>query len=633
MRIAWSTLVIGLTCSAWLGCSSAASTERDFSGVPEDASTSQDGSGGSAGDAGADATGGTGGDASVGPEADAAPNPCQGMTCNAPPPNECENENELRTYNASGTCDAGTCSYGSQLVACPNGCDANACAGDPCIGVSCNTAPDSECADLSHLEVFDVPGQCADGVCSYGSHTVYCAFGCASGACEGDPCAGLPCNTPPVNFCSGADQLTVYDAAGTCSEGTCSYDSHDEFCQYGCTAGACEGDPCLGVTCNQPPADFCSSPTTLHEHQSTGTCADGNCDYHDVDVPCAYGCAGGICKECSVNTDCTGSNWCDNGTCKPCTVNAHCGASCTDCTVQGDVCNAASTGCVECNINTDCAASGQWCDANVCRVCNTATHCGASCGACAPTTPSCENLQCKCTGSSCGAYNVCSLGSCVFCDASSACGASCAPCPASTPYCLASGGTSSCVECTNDTHCTGGLVCMQATHTCGDPGCPPPLEACVNGTQNRDGCSKARVIGRPQAATSTGFKISDDTCSASNRFDDSSSCWDANADHTYRIYVRKGESVNITVDTGWDCPYDWSYWYVTLKIFTNAGCNATTCDNKVFCADQDDVQTTTYVATQDGWHIIVVDGSSAFDDEGDYDLTVKLTCNQVGCEC
>jgi hypothetical protein len=97
--------------------------------------------------------------------------------------------------------------------------------------------------------------------------------------------------------------------------------------------------------------------------------------------------------------------------------------------------------------------------------------------------------------------------------------------------------------------------------------------------------------------------------------------------------MRQGESVSLNVKTGSDCDWNYSYWYTTLKIFSNAGCSATTCDTKVFCDDQDDTQSTTYVAPHDGWFIIVVDGSHASDDAGDYDLTVKLTCKEAGCEC
>ena len=116
-------------------------------------------------------------------------------------------------------------------------------------------------------------------------------------------------------------------------------------------------------------------------------------------------------------------------------------------------------------------------------------------------------------------------------------------------------------------------------------------------------------------------------------FDDSTSCWDANADHTYRLFMRAGESVHIKIDTSWDCLNEYSSWSTTLKVFTNSGCADTACTTKTVCMDQDDIQETTYVAAYTGWHIIVVDGSSAFDDEGDYTLEVDLTCNVANCGC
>ncbi len=41
-----------------------------------------------------------------------------------------------------------------------------------------------------------------------------------------------------------------------------------------------------------------------------------------------------------------------------------------------------------------------------------------------------------------------------------------------------------------------------------------------------------------------------------------------------------------------------------------------------------------FTATVDTWLYIIVDGSSAFDDEGDYTLNVKLqNCVTAGCNC
>lgn len=187
--------------------------------------------------------------------------------------------------------------------------------------------------------------------------------------------------------------------------------------------------------------------------------------------------------------------------------------------------------------------------------------------------------------------------------------------------------------CVADTDCTGGFVCG-ASHTCVAPGCPPPADSCTTGSQSRDRCAGARVIGRLAAATTAGYSISDDTCYANDRFDDSSGCWDANNDHAYRIYLRKDESAAITLTTSSACPSSSSsYWYATLQVFSNAGCSDTTCATKLHCDYNDDRHDYTLVAAQDGWYIIVVDGSHAFDDYGDYTLEVKLTCAQAGCEC
>lgn len=138
------------------------------------------------------------------------------------------------------------------------------------------------------------------------------------------------------------------------------------------------------------------------------------------------------------------------------------------------------------------------------------------------------------------------------------------------------------------------------------------------------------MIGRPQAHAR--FVIDDDTCRASDHFDDSSSCWDANADHTYRLYMLEGETVTIRYETNDPCGSEWS-WYGTLKIFENAGCDDTSCTDKVYCDYNETDQTADYTAVRDGWIIIVADGSHASDDEGDYRLTVDLTCSTADCRC
>ncbi|MFT6397752.1 MAG: hypothetical protein ACJAYU_002507 [Bradymonadia bacterium] len=174
-------------------------------------------------------------------------------------------------------------------------------------------------------------------------------------------------------------------------------------------------------------------------------------------------------------------------------------------------------------------------------------------------------------------------------------------------------------------------VCSEVGVCEGDAGCPPPLEACSAGSQDRRGCGNARVISRLDAGV--GYAVLDNTCSARDEFDASGGCWDAGADHTYRLYMREGERVTVQYETDEPCTWEESSWRGTLHIFESAGCDDRECRNKVYCEDNERDQTANYTASQDGWIIMVADGSTAFDDEGDYRLDVSLTCRDGDCGC
>ncbi|MFO0644242.1 MAG: Ig-like domain-containing protein [Polyangiaceae bacterium] len=108
-------------------------------------------------------------------------------------------------------------------------------------------------------------------------------------------CVGVTCTTPPATSCSSATNLRSYDAAGTCVSGVCRYAVTNKTCPFGCEAGACKPDPCIGVTCATPPPDTCRDRTTRRTYPATGTCASGVCSYAPTDMACAYGCASGVC--------------------------------------------------------------------------------------------------------------------------------------------------------------------------------------------------------------------------------------------------------------------------------------------------------------------------------------------------
>lgn len=93
--------------------------------------------------------------------------------------------------------------------------------------------------------------------------------------------------------------------------------------------------------------------------------------------------------------------------------------------------------------------------------------------------------------------------------------------------------------------------------------------------------------------------------------------------------------MNVRYETNDGCSY--SSWSGTLEIFEGTidgnGCGTSSCGTKVYCEYNEADQAKVYVAPRDGRVIIVADGSYASDDEGDYRLTVKLTCGAGGCGC
>lgn len=214
----------------------------------------------------------------------------------------------------------------------------------PCATV-CDAPPAAVCADASTLRVFAAPGLCeADGACAYPQSEVACPLGCADGACQGDPCAGITCDAPPS---------ACHAATGACQGGVCHYavltgaacDDGD-----GCTLGdVCDvNGACAGASraCQSPPAPRCADASSLVVPAATGACgADGACTYAETTVPCAEGCAEGAClgDPCAgVTCDAPPSachearGACQNGVCAYPFDN---GASCDD----GDACTTGDT--------------------------------------------------------------------------------------------------------------------------------------------------------------------------------------------------------------------------------------------------------------------------------------------------
>ncbi len=493
--------------------------------------------------------------------------------CSAAPADSC---------GANGACDgegacalwAGSSCDDGESCSTNDGCDGEgACRGE--VPETCGPGPRNVCCVGTCTDGFGcgtTPTPCPD-VCQPDELTV-------GGACTGCGPAG------GEGTCTGARKLRCDDAVHTlCAEETC-----------GGNVYRCTND---GGTWAWRPA---------------ATCSDGNaCTWGDV-------CVAGACRGTTI--DCTDTECADrecNGT-SACTVTPRTGATCSDgdaCT-WGDTCNAAGT----------CGGTSISCTDSACvdRECNGTSTCA-------------ETIR---VGASCDDGNACTWGE--TCNPSAVClGGTAISCDPLDTTCMdyACNGTSTCAgtprnvggACDDGNAETDLDACSAAGVCVGDTGCPPPAEACVAGTQNRRGCGGARTISRTAAGAGSGTVISDSLCSARDDWDEpsSSGCWDANNDHTYRIYMREGERLTARLQTQTACIG--GSWQGTLKIIETPGCASTSCGSRVYCDYNETDQSTTYTAPRDGWVILTAEGSSAFDDEGTYRLTVSLTCRSGNCGC
>lgn len=490
------------------------------------------------------------------------------------------------TCGRNGLCDgAGRCALHPSGTLCDDGqaCSSN----DRCDGAGLCTG--------------DVPETCGPGagnVCCVG--TCIDGSGCRTVASTcADQCTAKILRTGST--CTGCG---LPGAVGTCTEPT------EHVCDES-TGGLCREATCGGTSWR------CTNVGGVWEWRASAACDDGNaCTHSDV-------CDGsGICRGTSVT--CTSTACMDascNGT-ATCTQTPRPGAACSD----GNACTA----------NDVCSAAGI-CQPGPLRPCESSACIDRQCdgtGGCIETVRTgavCDDGD-PCThGDVCSASGVCERGTPITCTGLD-----------TTCATFACNGTSTCARtarnvgqvCDDGNPATDFDVC-RADGTCvGDSGCPPPAAACVAGTQNRRGCGGARVVSRLAAGNASGFLISDTTCSgASNDFDDSSGCWDANRDHSYRIYLRQGEQLRLQYNTQVMCGTSSTRWNATLKIFETAGCDSLTCGAKVHCVYNRRDHDHTYTAPRDGWVIVVADGSHASDDRGSYRLTFSLQCRGGNCGC
>ena len=283
--------------------------------------------------------------------------PCFTVTCDEPPAATCD-ANEVVSSDSSGTCMDGECEYGETRTPCGDAaiCTAGECidSADPCAGMECADVPVAYCDGDTAIS-YDESGVCVDGTCSYGEVMTKCDAGtsCIEGECvedepfpdcdgnlgwiadgycdssnnsdecgwdggdccgstcvstdlyecgvsgpgyncidpgavENDPCEGVDCSLPPAPVCEGNERVT-YAPDGLCDAGQCQFSEAERYdCgESVCTNGTCmdAADPCAGVTCFDPPEPYCEG-NVLISYSAQGTCTEGECEFPIEESDC-----------------------------------------------------------------------------------------------------------------------------------------------------------------------------------------------------------------------------------------------------------------------------------------------------------------------------------------------------------
>lgn len=407
---------------------------------------------------------------------------CVGVTCASPPAPRCEGDVRLIPRPGGGICRDGTCEYpviAEDCAAFGRFCDAGVCVDAQSCVTGCTTPPAPFCIDEFLLRDWEPAGACAGTRCAYPPITVDCALAggrCVDGACDFSArCDGITCDAPPADFCTGRTAVRFPDD-GACEDGVCRWARVEEVCPLGtdCRDGRCRSR-CEGVVCDAPPAPRCEGNTRVAP--SGGACSAGICAYTESRTDCGL-LDGAIC----VQGVCVVPDFCEGRICEtppPPTCDGRVRvAFATDGTCADGACSYPES-------RTDCAATGAFCLD----------------GACVPDDP-CAGVTCPALPPTCDADDRidasngrCDAGRCVYDTARTDCTATGDRCEAGV--------------CSGSDRCDG--------IDCG----PIPEPVCVDRIALR--------YGTPRCAAGTCLTPTEvEDCAATGRFCAAGACVDAN---------------------------------------------------------------------------------------------------------
>lgn len=244
---------------------------------------------------------------------------CGDGFCIEPPDASCEAD-VLTQYEPIGDCIGGACDYRDLRTDCEaagfacidDPLDGGAACRDACDGyLTCDVLPASYCVDDT-LMVVSFPVECIDSECVYTETPFDCTSDgdvCSDGACV-DPCVGVICDSPPADFCAGMVAVE-FPSLGTCEEGECSYVPVNNDCTdlgLDCLGGECL-DACADVTCDVPPEDGCDGDDLVDYEEVAGTCVVGECIWEELGrtdcTATGRNCVDGACVDLCAGVLCT----------------------------------------------------------------------------------------------------------------------------------------------------------------------------------------------------------------------------------------------------------------------------------------------------------------------------------------
>jgi hypothetical protein len=249
--------------------------------------------------------------------------------CGAPCASDCDCPQWL-------TCHGGFCDQcNSDASACPVG---------------------QQCGDLG-----GGPGVCTSNTgCDFGNY------------CDGGVCQGYQVCSQCFGDCPNCNTNAQCAVGEVCVGGRCTVCSSDEQCgprakcaathsglQCTCASSTdcASGESCSGSLCAPGPrgCESCVGGAVCQEDGSCGPCATtAQCSGPDSFSGTGFACVGGLCTNCTANSQCGGGEACVDGTCGTCSTSVQCGTS--------GVCLFGFCVCVR---DSQCAP-GQRCGAGVC---------------------------------------------------------------------------------------------------------------------------------------------------------------------------------------------------------------------------------------------------------------------------